>query len=99
MVSAGVSKGRIVANIFSTDDKKWHSQLRRLINNAFALSTLIQYEALVDQTITCFLGKMDSLFADQLHKKPVDLALWLRYFAFDVIGRLSYSSSYGFSQE
>jgi len=25
----------------------------------------------------------------------MDLGLWLQYFAFDVIGKLSYSSSYG----
>ncbi|KAI1612316.1 cytochrome P450 [Exophiala viscosa] len=95
MVNAGVSQGKIVPNIFSTDDKKWHSQLRRCVSNAFSLTSIVQYEAQVDQTLATFLEKMDSLFVHQKGMGSMDLGLWLQYFAFDVIGKLSYSSSYG----
>lgn len=95
MVNAGVSQGKVVPNIFSTDDKNWHSQLRRCVSNAFSLTSIVQYEAQVDQTLATFLEKMDSLFVHQDLTKPEDLGLWLQYFAFDVIGKLSYSSSYG----
>ncbi|KAK5026926.1 hypothetical protein LTS07_007225 [Exophiala sideris] len=95
MVNAGVSQGKIVPNIFSTDDKKWHSQLRRCVSNAFSLTSVVQYEAQVDQTLTTFMEKMDSLFVHQRGMGLMDLGLWLQYFAFDVIGKLSYSSSYG----
>lgn len=88
--------GVAVPNLFSTTDRNWHSKLRRSVSNAFALSTLIEYEPLVNRTVKEFLLQMDRRFADKTGDDGVfDFCVWLRYFAIDVIGEITYSSSYG----
>ena len=95
-VAAGLSKGNVVANLFSSVDKDWHARVRRSVSNAFSLSTLIQYEPLVDRTTQTFLKQIAIRFADKPGKEGVvDLSVWLRYFALDVIGELTYSSPHG----
>jgi len=85
-----------VSNLFSTTEKEWHSRLRRSVSNAFALSTLVQYEPLVNRTIKDFLEAIDTRFAGKYGNEGVlDLSIWLRYFAIDVIGEVAYSSPHG----
>jgi cytochrome P450 len=91
-----VSKGSVVSNLFSTTDKEWHSRLRRSVSNAFALSTLVQYEPLVNRTTRAFLDAIDTRFAGKWGDEGVvDLSIWLRYFAIEVIGEVAYSSPHG----
>jgi hypothetical protein len=95
-VAAAVSKGEVVSNLFSTTDREWHARLRRSVSNAFALSTLIQYEPLTNRTTTAFLEQIDARFAGRPGDDGiVDLSIWLRYFAIDVIGEVAYSSPHG----
>lgn len=95
MVSAGVSEGQVVPNIFSTLDEKWHGQLRRSVGSAYGFTSILQYEPLVDLTVVTFLNKLDSLFAAQTPLESFDLSLWLQYLTFDVICRLSYGTTFG----
>ena len=91
-----MSKGRVVTNLFSTTDKEWHGRLRRSVSNAFALSTLIQYEPLVTRTLTTFLRMARRDHAD----KPgaagiVDFSEYSRFIALDVISELTFGAPYG----
>lgn len=58
------------------------------------MSALVQYEPLVNEVIELFLTRTEQIFATQ--DKVCDFALWLQYFAFDVIGSITYSKQHGF---
>jgi cytochrome P450 len=89
-----VSKGRRLPSLFSTTDEAFHANLRRSVNNAFSMSTLIQYEPLVDDVIQVFLNQTERFFAEP--GRICDFAKWLQFFAFDVIGQITYSKRHGF---
>lgn len=58
------------------------------------MSALKDYEPLVNETIEVFLDQTDKLFAQT--GKICDFAEWLQFFAFDVIGQMTYSKRHGF---
>jgi Cytochrome P450 len=64
------------------------------VAHAYSLSTLVTYEPLVDSTTAVFLARLDELFADTYD--VCDFGTWLQYFAFDVIGELTFSKRLGF---
>ena len=96
-VAAATVNGRVTPSLFSSTDVAWHDNLRRAIQPAFNLSTLVQYEPFVNSTITTFIGQLDKRFADKSGKDGViDLPSWMHWYAFDVIGELTYGQAFGF---
>lgn len=81
--------------MFNTTDEQYHAKLRRAVNNAYAMSTLVQFEPLVDSTTTEFLRQLTWRHADQ-PDRICDLGEWLQFYAFDVIGELTFSKRLGF---
>jgi hypothetical protein len=81
-------------SLFSSTDESYHANLRRSVNNAFSMSALVQYEPLVNEVIELFLERTQQIYAGS--GKICDFALWLQYFAFDVIGQITYSKQHGF---
>ncbi|KFY86813.1 hypothetical protein V500_07382 [Pseudogymnoascus sp. VKM F-4518 (FW-2643)] len=93
-VQQSVSAGHRLPSLFSTTDEKFHANLRRAVNSAFSMSTLVQYEPLVDSTTALFLSQTDKLYASP--GITCDFARWLQFYAFDVIGNMTYSERHGF---
>jgi hypothetical protein len=61
------------------------------------MSSLVQFEPLVDSTIEIFLEQLESRFEGKLGSDGIcDFGTWLQYYAFDVIGELSFSKRLGF---
>lgn len=61
------------------------------------MSTLVQFEPLVDLTTSEFLKQISARYADRSNLEGVcDLGAWLQYYAFDVIGELTFSRRLGF---
>jgi len=87
--------GHLLQGMFNTTDEKYHSKLRRAVNHAYAMSTLVQFEPLVDSTTTEFLRQLSERFADR-PEKVCDFGEWLQFYAFDVIGELTFSKRLGF---
>lgn len=58
------------------------------------MSSLVSYEPLVNSTMDVFLERTQMLFADT--GESCDFNKWLQYFAFDVIGDLTWSRRIGF---
>lgn len=78
-------------------EEKFHAKLRRSVSSAFAMSTLVQFEPLVDSTTTIFLQQLEDRFANRDDDSGVcDFGEWLQYYAFDVIGELTFSKRLGF---
>ena len=93
-VQQAVSQGQRLPSLFSTTDENYHANLRRSVNSAFSMSTMVQYEPLVNEVIELFLERTQQIYAAP--GKVCDFALWLQYFAFDVIGQITYSKQHGF---
>ena len=58
------------------------------------MSALVQYEPLVDDTTERFLDQTERLYVSRGVK--CDFAEWLQFYAFDVIGNITYSKPHGF---
>jgi cytochrome P450 len=89
-----LSRGKRLPSLFSTTDETFHANLRRSVNGAFSMSALVQYEPFVDEVTEVFLQQTEKLFAAP--NKTCDFAKWLQFFAFDVIGQITYSKRHGF---
>ena len=58
------------------------------------MTALIQYEPFVDRTTEKFLDQTEALFSSK--NAICDFSQWLQYYAFDVIGEMTYSKRHGF---
>ncbi|KAK8069050.1 cytochrome P450 [Apiospora phragmitis] len=97
VVQQSVVKGHSLASLFSTTDNDFHSQFRRCVNAAFSMSALVQYEPFVDNTTKLFLDQTERLFANNID--GCDFTKWLQFYAFDVIGEITYSKRHGFIEK
>lgn len=61
------------------------------------MSALIQYEPFVDSTTELFLRQTEKLYAAT--GEGCNFARWLQFYAFDVIGEMTYSKRHGFLEE
>ncbi|KUI73259.1 Benzoate 4-monooxygenase [Cytospora mali] len=97
VVQQSVVKGHSLQSLFSTVDNDFHQQFRRCVNSAFAMSALVQYEPFVDNTTKLFLKQTERLFAN--NPQGCDFTRWLQFYAFDVIGEITYSKRHGFVEK
>jgi hypothetical protein len=79
--------------LFTYIDEKDHAAERRLVANAYSLSSLLQLEAFVNQLIVQFCARLGE-FSDS--KSSIDMVFWLHAFAFDVVGELGFGKPFGF---
>jgi hypothetical protein len=109
-----IVNGRRAASLVAVTDETEHAKSKRLIAHAYSLSTLVEYESLVDQTVDVFLTTLEDRFtvsntdittkssggssiASSSSVAPIlDLGRYLQFFAFDVIGELTFSRRLGF---
>lgn len=93
-VQQAVAKGVRLQSLFSTKDEEYHAKYRRCVNNAFAMSSLVGYEPLVDSTTDAFIEQTQKRYAST--GDSCNFSKWLQFFAFDVIGDLTWSKRLGF---
>ena len=58
------------------------------------MSYIASHEKLVDQTMEHFFRRLDELFVQT--NDACDFGTWIQYFAWDVIGNLTFSKPLGF---
>jgi cytochrome P450 len=97
VVQQSIAKGHALPSLFSTTDNDFHSQFRRCVNAAFSMSALVQYEPFVDNTTKIFLKQTENLYAGR--PEGCDFTRWLQFYAFDVIGEITYSKRHGFIEK
>ncbi|KAM5363917.1 hypothetical protein ACJZ2D_011769 [Fusarium nematophilum] len=96
-VQQTIANGHSLQSMFNTTDEKFHAKLRRSVSNAYAMSTLVNFEPLVDSTSEEFLKQLKLRYAGKPGDSGVcDFGTWLQFYAFDVIGELTYSKRLGF---
>ncbi|KAL9615786.1 MAG: hypothetical protein Q9160_009260 [Pyrenula sp. 1 TL-2023] len=87
--------GKRAVSWLSARDPQDHTAIKRPIAGAYALSRISGYEPLVDEVISNFVARLNSEFAVE-HKRPCDMAAWMRFYAYDVITHLTLGKSLGF---
>ena len=86
-------KGSLPA-VFNTRDETLHKQLKNPIAPIFSLSNTVTFERFADEVLRLLFHQLDKRYV-KLHE-TFDLGDWLQYFAFDVMGTLTFSKRYGF---
>lgn len=81
------------AGLFSKIDPHQHSQLKRKFASSYSMSSIVTYEAFVDNCTSVFIEKLGGLAASD---KAFDLECWLQCYAMDVIGEITFGSRFGF---
>jgi cytochrome P450 len=89
-----IVNGKRVASMVFTTDEAQHAAMKKPIAASYSLSTLKEFEPLLDSTTAVFLSRLDELFAST--GKVCDMSAWLQWYAFDVIGELTFSKRLGF---
>ncbi|KAK3726068.1 hypothetical protein LTR37_000216 [Vermiconidia calcicola] len=93
-VQQAIAKGVRLESMFSTQNEAYHAKYRRCVNNAFSMSSLVSYEPLVDNTTDAFIEQTEQRYCKT--GKTCDFSKWLQFFAFDVIGEITWSKRIGF---
>ncbi|KAJ9608038.1 hypothetical protein H2200_007026 [Cladophialophora chaetospira] len=92
-----IVNGKRAASLVAMTDETQHAKSKRLIAHAYSLSTLVEYGELVDRTTDVFLQTLEDRFAGD--SQVLDLGRYLQFFAFDVIGELTFSRRLGFIEQ
>jgi Cytochrome P450 len=90
-------KGKSLPAVFNTRDEATHKQIKNPIAPLFSLSNTLTLEPFVNRTLDVLLEQINARFTQT--EKAFDLAEWLQYFAFDVMGTLTLSRRYGFLEQ
>ena len=80
--------------VFNTRDEKLHKQLKNPIAPIFSLSNVLTFERFVDRVLEILFHQLDERQV-QSHN-TFDFGNWLQFFAFEVMGTMTFSKRYGF---
>jgi len=94
IVQQAVAKGVRLPSLFSSTDEDYHAKYRRCVSSAFAMSSLVGYEPLIDSTTDAFIEQTRQRYCTPA--RVCDFSRWLQFFAFDVVGELTWSKRLGF---
>lgn len=94
LVQQATAKGERLPSLFSTTSEDFHAKYRRCVNNAFSMSSLKSCEPLVDSAMTAFIEQTRQRYCNTGVR--CNFSRWLQFFAFDVIGELTWSKRLGF---
>ncbi|KAJ6166878.1 Cytochrome P450 [Penicillium chermesinum] len=95
-VQQQMANGKPTPTLFTTTDENFHAAIKRPVTSAYSMSTLTEFEPFVDSTIHTFFRRLDEFVTQN---KVCDIAVWLQYYAFDVIGELTFSKQLGFLEK
>lgn len=81
-------------SLFTAQDPAYHSALKKPVAQLFSMTNMRNYEPHADECTAIFLQSMEDL-----QSTPVDLAIWLQWYAFDVIGNITFQRKFGFMEQ
>uniref|UniRef100_A0A0D2Y3I0 Pisatin demethylase n=1 Tax=Fusarium oxysporum (strain Fo5176) TaxID=660025 RepID=A0A0D2Y3I0_FUSOF len=92
-ISSKFLKNELMDSMFTTADPHEHKALKRPVAQKFSMSSLRTLEYLVDPCSDIFAKAMLDL-----QGQVVDLGEWAQWYAFDVIGAITFSRRFGFME-
>ncbi|EPE33442.1 Cytochrome P450 [Glarea lozoyensis ATCC 20868] len=81
---------------FPSRNEKEHSERRRIVNNVYSMSSVLESEKAIDWCTQLFCDTFNVLARQN---KAIDLGLWINMYTFDVLGELFYGKMFGFMSE
>ncbi|KAH7237944.1 cytochrome P450 [Fusarium solani] len=78
-------------NIFPIQDNERHKERRRRISPLYTMSSMVSYEPAVDDMTAVCMRKLYQ-FAEE--GRLIDIPHWMQYYAFDVIGEITFNKSF-----
>ncbi|KAH6982611.1 cytochrome P450 [Ilyonectria destructans] len=96
-VQQQLANGKATQTLFTTLDEAFHARIKRPVASAYSMTTLTDYEPLVDRTILALFQQLDDRYARPGRDCPI--FEWLQYYAFDVIGEVTCSENFGFIEK
>lgn len=95
-----VVNGKVMESLGNTSSKTIHAKLKRPIAGLYANSNVIAYQPRVEDTIRYFLKRLDQEFIQGANAgRACDIDNWVQYFAFDILGQLTFSRRLGFLEQ
>lgn len=88
------TKGGSLPAVFTTQDEQLHKHLKSPIAPLYSLSSVVTFERFVDEVLGVLFHQLDKRYVES--QATFDLGDWLQYFAFDVMGTMTFSKRYGF---
>ncbi|KAL4887261.1 cytochrome P450 [Aspergillus karnatakaensis] len=85
---------RFISQMSETDPQR-HIEKGKNVAAGYALSNIIKSESYIDDIITTLKGHINKLTET---KELVHLDKWFNFFAFDVVGEVTFSQSFGFTK-
>jgi hypothetical protein len=91
-------------DIFTETREDVHAQKKRVANVPYSMAAMQQLSPFINDTIELFMRKIDEHRSAHVGTaggkgKVFDLGAYLHYFAFDVLGEVAFSRSFGFLAE
>ncbi|KAJ9299754.1 hypothetical protein DTO271G3_2638 [Paecilomyces variotii] len=92
--------GKIIYTLFSETDNVRHSQMKRPIAQLYSQNGLRDLEPHIIIPSIYFIQRLDQEFIMGRNKDGIcDLATWLSYYAWDVVGEVTFSTPFGFLEK
>ncbi|KAG9237237.1 cytochrome P450 [Amylocarpus encephaloides] len=83
-------------SLFSHRDPHYHALQRRKVSSFYSMSSLISHEPAVNDCISLLSARLSEIAKAG---KTIDLQHYLRCYAFDVIGEITFGSRFGFLEQ
>ncbi|OHW97906.1 benzoate 4-monooxygenase cytochrome p450 [Colletotrichum incanum] len=89
-------------DIFTEINEEAHARKKKVANLPYSMVAMQQLGPFIDDTIDLLVTKLGGFATQPMEYKAhnsVNLGTWLHYFAFDVLGEVAFSRSFGFLAE
>lgn len=81
-------------SLFATRDVTYHKTLKRPVAQLFSMTNMKNYEVYTDECTKIFMD-----ITRELQGQPIDLSVWLQFYAFDVIASITFQRRFGFMEQ
>ena len=84
----------LMPSMFTARDPAYHTSLKRPVSQKFSMTSIKAMEPLAEECTSIFIDAMRDL-----EGQAIDLGVWLQWYAFDVIGAITFQRRFGFLEE
>jgi cytochrome P450 len=87
-------EGSVLESLFSTRDPEYHKAMKVPVAQKFSMTSIRTFEPYADECSDIFINTMRELAGQR-----IDLGVWLQWYAFDVIGAITFQRRFGFMEQ
>lgn len=87
-------QGELMDSMFTTRDPAQHRRLKKPVAGKFSMTSIRSMETFADECADIFVKAMTDL-----EGRDIDFGEWLQWYAFDVIGAITFNHRFGFMEE